>query len=103
MRKGRELQNDKRCNLQEESGRSRKVTKEAWLQHPTMVTYQIKKRSTHTHTVQKKKKNDGQIKKTAKRVTDCTLPCYGAMVGKRTVCCLLRLIEVVTALIELIS
>ena len=31
----------------------------------------------------KKKKNDGQIKKTAKRVTDSILPCYGAMVEKR--------------------
>ena len=28
------------------------------------------------------KKNDGQMKKTAKRVTDSTLPCYGAMIGK---------------------
>ena len=35
----------------------------------------------HTH-IQHRKKNDGQIKKTAKRVTDSTLPCYGAMVGK---------------------
>ena len=43
------------------------------------------KEHTHTHTAQKekkKKKNDGQIKKTAKRVTDSTLPCYGAMVRK---------------------
>ena len=42
-------------------------------------------KKTHTHTAQikkNKKKNDGQIKKTAKRVTDSTLPCYGAMVGK---------------------
>ena len=38
------------------------------------------KEKEHTHTAQKK--NDGQIKKTAKRVTDSTLPCYGAMVGK---------------------
>ena len=43
----------------------------------------MKKKSTHTHTAQKKKKkNDGQIKKTAKRVTDSTLPYYDAMVGK---------------------
>ena len=41
-----------------------------------------RKEHTHTHTVQKEKKNDGQIEKTAKRVTDSTLPCYGAMVGK---------------------
>ena len=44
------------------------------------------KEKEHTHTYsterKKKKKNDGQIKKTAKRVTDSTLPCYGAMVGK---------------------
>ena len=49
-----------------------------------MEFYQIKKRA-HTHTAQKekkKKKNDGQIKKTVKRVTDSTLRCYGAMVGK---------------------
>ena len=39
------------------------------------------KEKEHTHTTQKKK-NDGQIKKTAKRGTDSTLPCYGAMVGK---------------------
>ena len=29
-----------------------------------------------------KKNNNRQIKKTAKRVTDFTLPCYDAMVGK---------------------
>ena len=41
------------------------------------------KEKEHTHTYStKRKKNDGQIKKTAKRVTDSTLPCYGAMVGK---------------------
>ena len=43
------------------------------------------KEKEHTHTYsteKKKKKNDGQINKTAKRVTDSTLPCYGAMVGK---------------------
>ena len=41
------------------------------------------KELTHTHTARKeRKKNDGQIKKTAKRVTDSTLPYYGAMVGK---------------------
>ena len=41
------------------------------------------KEHTHIqHRKKKKKKNDGQIKKTAKRVTDSTLPCYGAMVGK---------------------
>ena len=47
------------------------------------------KEKEHTHTTaqkelkeKKKKKNDGQIKKTAKRVSDSTLPCYGAMVGK---------------------
>ena len=41
------------------------------------------KELTHTYSTEiKKKKNDGQIKKTAKRVTDSTLPCYGAMVGK---------------------
>ena len=43
------------------------------------------KEKEHTHTAQKekkKKKNDGPIEKTAKRVTDSTLPCYGAMVGK---------------------
>ena len=43
------------------------------------------KEKEHTRTYsteRKKKKNDGQIKKTAKRVTDSTLPCYGAMVGK---------------------
>ena len=39
------------------------------------------KEHTHTHTAQKKI-NDGQIKKTAKRVTDSKLPCYDAMVGK---------------------
>ena len=33
------------------------------------------KEKKHTHTAQKEKK-------TAKRVTDSTLPCYGAMVGK---------------------
>ena len=44
------------------------------------------KEKKHTHIQhrkkKKKKRNDGQIKKTAKRVTDSTLPCYGAMVGK---------------------
>ena len=41
------------------------------------------KEHTHIqHRKKKKKKTDGQIKKTAKRVTDSTLPCYGAMVGK---------------------
>ena len=40
------------------------------------------KEHTHIQHRKKKKKNDGQIKKTAKRVTDSTLPCYGAMVGK---------------------
>ena len=41
------------------------------------------KEQTHIqHRKKKKKKNDGQIKKTAKRVTDSTLPCYGAIVGK---------------------
>ena len=41
------------------------------------------KEKEHTHIQHRKKKeNDGQIKKTAKRVTDSTLPCYGAMVGK---------------------
>ena len=39
------------------------------------------KEHTHTHTAPKRKKNDGQVKKTAKRVTDSTLPCYGVMVG----------------------
>ena len=33
-------------------------------------------------TERKKKKNDSRIEKTAKRVTDSTLPCCGAMVGK---------------------
>ena len=42
----------------------------------------MKKKNTHTYSTEKKKKYDGQIKKTAKRVTDSTLPCYGAMVGK---------------------
>ena len=45
------------------------------MQHRTIEIYQIKKKSTHTHRLQhrkKKKKNDGQIKKTAKRVTDST-------------------------------
>ena len=64
------------------SGRSKKVTKEACLQHPTIEAYQIKKKSTHTYSTEKK--IDGQIKKTAKIVTDSTLPCYGAMVGKHT-------------------
>ena len=40
------------------------------------------KELTHIQHRKKKTKNDGQIKKTAKRVTDSTLPCYGAMVGK---------------------
>ena len=41
------------------------------------------KEKEHTHTYStEKKKTDCQIKKTAKRVTDSTLPCYGAMVGK---------------------
>ena len=40
------------------------------------------KEHTHIQHRKKKKKNDGQIKKTAKRVTDSTLPCYGVMVGK---------------------
>ena len=41
------------------------------------------KEKEHTHIQHRKKnKNDGQIKKTAKRVTDSTLPCYGAMIGK---------------------
>ena len=40
------------------------------------------KEHTHISHRKRKKKNDGQIKKTAKRVTDSTLPCYGAMVGK---------------------
>ena len=40
------------------------------------------KEHTHTYSTKRLKKNDGQIKKTAKRVTDSTLPCYGAMVGK---------------------
>ena len=40
------------------------------------------KEHTHTYGTERKKKNDGQIKKTAKRGTDSTLPCYGAMVGK---------------------
>ena len=48
------------------------------MQHPTTEIYL--KKTTHTHTVHKK--NDVQIKKTAKRVTDSTLPCYSAMVGK---------------------
>ena len=38
------------------------------------------KEHTHTHTAQKEKKKkketDGQVKKTAKRVTDSTLPYY---------------------------
>ena len=42
----------------------------------------LNKEKEHTHTYSTEKKNDGQIKKTAKRVTDSTLPCYGAMVGK---------------------
>ena len=36
---------------------------------------------THTYSSERKK-NDGQIEKTAKRITDSTLPCYGAMVEK---------------------
>ena len=40
------------------------------------------KEHTHTYSTERKKQNDGPIKKTAKRVTDSTLPCYGAMVGK---------------------
>ena len=40
------------------------------------------KEYTHTYSTERIKKNDCQIKKTAKRVTDSTLPCYGAMVGK---------------------
>ena len=46
------------------------------------------KEKEHTHTYSTKRKTKktkkiyGQIKKTAKRVTDSTLPCYGAMVGK---------------------
>ena len=40
------------------------------------------KEHSHTYSTERKKRNDGQIKKTAKRVTDSTLPCYGAMVGK---------------------
>ena len=32
------------------------------------------KELTHTYSTERKKKNDGQIKKTAKRVTDSTLP-----------------------------
>ena len=49
------------------------------MQHPTIIEiYQIMKKSTHTHT---DKKDDGQIKKTPKRVADSTLPWYGAMVG----------------------
>ena len=40
------------------------------------------KEKEHTYSTEKKKKNDGQIKKTAKRITDSTLLCYGAMVGK---------------------
>ena len=38
------------------------------------------KEHTHIQHRKKKKKYDGQIKKTAKRVTGSTLPCYGAMV-----------------------
>ena len=46
-----------------------------------------KEEHTHIQHRNKKKKkkrmvHDGQIKKTAKRVTDSTLPCYGAIVGK---------------------
>ena len=37
------------------------------------------KEHTHTYSTERKKKNDGQIKKTAKRVTDSRLPCYGAI------------------------
>ena len=44
--------------------------------------YLSNKEKEHTHTYSTEKKNDGQIKKTAKRVTDSTLPCHGAMVGK---------------------
>ena len=53
------------------------------MQHPT-IDLSNKKKNTHTYSTEKKKKkkNDGQIKKTAKRVTDFTLPCYDAMVGK---------------------
>ena len=41
------------------------------------------KEKEHIHAYStERKKNDGQIKKTPKRVTDSTLPCYGAMVGK---------------------
>ena len=40
------------------------------------------KEHTYTYSTERKKKNDGEIKKTAKRVTDSTLMCYGAMVGK---------------------
>ena len=42
------------------------------------------KEHTHTYSTERKKnkKNDGQIKKTAKRVTDSALPYYGTMVGK---------------------
>ena len=41
--------------MQEESGRSRKVTREAWLQHPTMEIYQIKKRAHRPHIKHRKK------------------------------------------------
>ena len=41
------------------------------------------KELTPTHISIYRKKIDGQIKNTAKRVTDSTLPCYGAMVGKQ--------------------
>ena len=54
------------------------------------------------HRKKEKKKNDGQIKKSAKRVTDSTLPCCGAMVGKHD-SVWRRLIQVVTALMELKS
>ena len=40
------------------------------------------KEHTHTYSTERKKKNDGQIKKTAKRVADSTLPCYVVMVEK---------------------
>ena len=44
------------------------------------------KEHTHTHTYsteRRRKKKGREIKKTAKRVTDSTLPCYGGTVGKQ--------------------
>ena len=66
-----------------ESGRS---NKEAWLQHPTIEIYQIKKRNTHTHrsTAGQKKKRRSDEKDSLESHRFYTATLWYSGTGRKT-------------------